>query len=418
MNPPNEDLDLIASLEAADQSAARVKDLLPPVLGFDPDSKRGGAFGGFYAAADQVDLARYAITNAQTDTPFGKRVNGPGKEQQIPCVHLGHRTHFALVAAGPLHKKKISDEQEKYHFEAVVFVREITDQETNQPALFKLTLSGIAAVRLWSHFTQDIAEPLSRLTDHTRAMIKQLYEAKDPRITKERYENSLTRAFTAHEIWIPVDVVYEAQLGRDVAKAQIGTAPNTHTGEGKKRESRWKEIPVEALALIDTKGGLRLSETTAALCRDHRVKYETILKERAVRGSQNADLGVATETALAQSAASASAPASITPPPSALPAPIPVALAPEVNGKTSAALALTPAPPAAITDPSPPAETNSVAAPSIAELAAKIEKTGKTQDEVSAYLTQRWAKNTVGALSPAERAIFNMVLEQKLAKKG
>jgi len=419
MTTTTTEIDLLEGLEKADQSAAAgLKDSLPPTLGFDPDSKRGGMYGGFYAAEDQVETSRYDFTSAPADGSFRKRVNGPLKDQQFPCVHLGEKTHFALVAAGPLHKKLDKENREKYHFEAVVLVREIIDRQTGEPALFKLALTGIAAVRLWSHFTQDIAEPLGRLTEHARALARRLYEAGDARVTKERYENALARVFTPQDIWIPVSVRYEAQLGRDASKAQIGTAPDTHAGEGRKRESRWKEISVQDLALIDAKGGLRLSEKTASFCRENRQKYEAILKERASRADQSpeaatiSDEGLGTrsaqttglrqdekaaerDTATKTEVALKPSPAPHTPP-----------SAPKA-AETAAKTNLSARPPAPGLDPETQARVQTIN--------DKITQAGKSEDEVKEYLKLKYGKEKVEDLSPAQMAEFEKLLDKKIA---
>jgi len=390
-----EELDLIEGLEAADQSAVK-QNPLPPALCFDPDSKRGGMYGGFYAAEDQVPIDRYEFVGARTEEPFRERDNGTDKT--IPCVKLGPRVHFALVAAGPRYKRKgKEDEVEKYYFEAIVLVREIIDRTTNKPALFKLTAKGVPAVRLHSHLTADLAEPLARLTKHSHETMRRLYAAKDPRVTEERYQNVISRSHTPQEIWIPVDVAYKVKVGKEKNTQKI-TIPNTHrrTGENGQYESLWSEVPTEQLALIDTKGGLRLSPDLAAFCRENRQKYEAILQEKADRSGQlhQVEAEQISGEALEERTAvigTRQTKAAVAPPP------------PQESGRKASEIpARTPA-------------ENSARQALIKEVNDKIELTGKTKEEVKTYLRLKYqGKEKVEDLTDEQLAEFNKMLDKKL----
>src|SRR5712691_12417758 len=72
---------------------------MPDILVFDTDSKRMGAYGGFFLAND-YNAQSYEVLNRSFEPNEALRINGP--KNKIPGIHLPQLVHFALVADGPL----------------------------------------------------------------------------------------------------------------------------------------------------------------------------------------------------------------------------------------------------------------------------------------------------------------------------
>jgi hypothetical protein len=271
---PSPNVASLHSLEQADQQARPQTTLLPDILVFDTDSKRMGEYGGFFLAHD-YNADSYQVTGASNDPKAQERVNSP--TSRIRGIHLPNLAHFALVAAGPLYT--IND---IFHFEAIVFCKEIVRRDTGQVALLKLTTKGPAAVKLHHFFTIGISDPLTRMTVHYHSLARELFTNQE--ITKDRLDNILRQQATPQMLWIPVELQRGVQIGRDTEKSVIGTMvytdepiPNT-----KKFNSRWSGIPLEQLITPDSDGGLLLTGNTQQHCRTHRQYYEEILTTRAL----------------------------------------------------------------------------------------------------------------------------------------
>jgi hypothetical protein len=277
MQPPTSDSQNnpgLALLESADQRARLLPtNKLPDILVFDTDSKRMGDYGGFFLASD-YNAALYNVAGASDDPKSKERVNSP--TSRIPGVHLPSPAHFALVAAGPLFTTAGS-----FHFEAIVYCREVTHKDTGQTALLKLTTKGPAAVKLHHHFTIGISDPLTRITDHYHQLAHELFQTEA--IPKDRLDTILKSQATPQMIWIPVEISRAVQIGRAEDKSVIGAMvftdePLENTQQFK---SRWPSIPLQTLINADTNGGLLLTGSLQQYCQSNRLQYEAILHTRA-----------------------------------------------------------------------------------------------------------------------------------------
>jgi len=264
----------LATLESADQQARSLPtSKLPDILVFDTDSKRMGDYGGFFLASDyNADL--YNVAGASADPKSQQRVNSP--TNRIPGVHLPSPVHFALVAAGPLFTSEGS-----FHFEAIVFCKEVTRKDTRESALLKLTTKGPAAVKLHHHFTIGISDPLTRMSNHYHELAHELFQTDS--IPKARLDTILNRQATPQMIWIPVQIERGVQIGRAEDKSVIGAMvftdePLENTQQFK---SRWPSIPLEHLVKPDSHGGLLLTGPLQQYCQANRQQYEEVLYTRA-----------------------------------------------------------------------------------------------------------------------------------------
>lgn len=264
----------LALLESADQNARTLPtNKLPDILVFDTDSKRMGDYGGFFLASDyNADL--YNVAGGSPDPKSQERVNSP--TNRIPGVHLPSPAHFALIAAGPLFTASGS-----FHFEAIVFCKEVTRKDSGEIALLKLTTKGPAAVKLHHHFTIGISDPLARISTHYHTIAQQLFQSDS--ITKARLDTILNSHATPQMLWIPIEIKRGVQIGRAEDKSVIGAMvftdePLENTQQFK---SRWPSIPVETLVTPDHRGGLLLTGSLQEYCQANRLQYEEILYTRA-----------------------------------------------------------------------------------------------------------------------------------------
>jgi|GEM_PF-1806374 len=264
----------LALLESADQKARPLAtNKLPDILVFDTDSKRMGEYGGFFLASDyNADL--YNVAGASPDPRSQERVNSPAN--RIPGVHLPSPVHFALIAAGPLFTAAGS-----FHFEAIVFCREVTLKDTGETALLKLTTKGPAAVKLHHHFTIGINDPLTRMSDHYHTLAHELFQTDS--ISKTRLDTILNSQATPQMVWIPVEIKRGAQIGRAEDKSVIGAMVFTDDPleNPQQFKSRWPSVPLQSLITPDTDGGLLLTGALQEYCQSNRLQYEEILSTRA-----------------------------------------------------------------------------------------------------------------------------------------
>lgn len=266
-------LDALEALEQSDPDAQRPAVALPDILVFDTDSKRMGNYGGFFLA-DDYNAGQYSFTGISDDPNSRERVNSP--TNRIPGIHLPELVHFALVAAGPLFA--VND---AFHFEAIVFCREVTRRDDGQYPLLKLTTKGPAAVKLHAHFTLAISEPLSRMNAYYHNLARQLFE--NGTLTNERLENILNKQVTPQMIWIPVQIQRNVQIGPTDQKCVIGAMVYTDEPipNSARFNSRWPTVPLEELITPDTAGGLLLPRHQQQFCKENRQHYETLLRQRA-----------------------------------------------------------------------------------------------------------------------------------------
>jgi hypothetical protein len=282
----------LAAFAQTDPSARATFLQMPDILVFDTDVKRLGAYGGFFLASD-YNSRNYSVTNASTDPNEAIRVNGP--RHKIPGIHLPQLAHFALVAPGPLYVKPKPQpapgtEKDDFHFEAIVYCREVISRQTSTYALLKLTLKGPAAIKLHNHFTLSIAEPLDRMDAYYHALARKLFYS--GQINRSRLEHILSQRATAQLIWIPVETARGVQIGRDdtaLTGAMVYTDEPIPDNELKLR-SRWPLIPTETLVTPANNGGLLLDTATQRLCQDNHRRYQLALHSRARAKGQIRDI--------------------------------------------------------------------------------------------------------------------------------
>jgi hypothetical protein len=268
-------IDPLALLEAADPDIPWLPDLKLDPLVFDIDSSRVGEYGGFFIA-DDAGAARYLIPNAPGGDEWKKRMTG---QSHVSGLHLPRRVRFALVAAGPLLWLAGLGQKAHYRFDAVAFCSEVLDLQSGFPALLRLAITGVPAVKLHQYFVVDIYEPLGRMTEYLRGRARTAGDHQF--MDRSHYQRILERRATPQMIWIPVDVGSRVQLGRNAHKPTLGAAPLVDRFQDNGFKSLWTEVPTEMLATPDDRGGLLITGPIGEFARDHRRRYERMLRQRA-----------------------------------------------------------------------------------------------------------------------------------------
>lgn len=260
---------------------------MPDLLVFDTDTKRDGAYGGFFLAND-YNAQSYEVSNRTLNPNEALRINGPN--QKIPGIHLPALVHFALVADGPLFTTPgNSDANQVFNFEAIVLCREALHRETHAYGLFKLTLKGPAAVKLHRYMTIDVEDPLRRIDAYYHDYARQLFRLHQ--IPRSRLEHILKQQATPQLFWIPVPIVKGVEIGqgrKSVTGAMVYT--DAFQEHNKKRPSRWSFVTTESLITPSMHGGLQLEYSVQQFCQNSRARYQSALRLRAQAKGQIRDL--------------------------------------------------------------------------------------------------------------------------------
>lgn len=265
-----------AMLELADPDVPLLPELALDALVFDIDAARGGRFGGFFMA-DDAGAGRYLFPNAPAGDEWRSRVSASGR--LISGFHLPRDVRFALVAAGPLMWLAGLGAKAHYRFEAVVFCNEVLDKESKEPALIRLVISGVPAVKLHQFMVLDINEPLERITQLIRSWARRSLD--DGAIERNRYQRLMDRRATPQMIWLPVSVRLQAPVGRNKDNATAGAVPEVDRLDGRAYRSLWPAVPTDLLVTPDTENGLLMTGRVQEFCRDRRRLYERKLRGRA-----------------------------------------------------------------------------------------------------------------------------------------
>lgn len=215
---------------------------LPPVIVWDYDLKRDGETGGFFLSEDDPLIAqRYSIPNAPTGPGWHERTINA--KQKIPGRYLPDPTHFIILVCGKLQKVVEPSEfspdgtTTRFRLRALAVARDVRDAlENDQYALVRLSVRGIAAIKLANYFNQ-----LPRVAQRISAVL-----------TKQ---TGRPLRISPQKIWVPVSVARAVPLGRN--GQQIGALPDvdyvdTKTG---RFHSCWDRIQDQFLAATFSAGG-------------------------------------------------------------------------------------------------------------------------------------------------------------------
>lgn len=288
----NDEEDLIEIAET-EMPGAKEEPELPPVIVWDYDLKRDGETGGFFMASDNPLVEqRYTILDAPTGPGWNERVIKA--TQKIPGRYLPDPAHFVVLKCGKL--QNVTEPSEfspqgmvnRYRLRALVAVREVRDSfEDDQYALVRLSVRGIAAIKLVNYFNQ-----LTRVAQRISALL-----------TKQT--GRLLRIST-QKIWVPVSVARAVPLGRN--GQQVGALPDVDQIDPKtgRYRSRWELIEDKFLTATYSAGGYildradlnriaelaaRAEEFSSYVCLGETAKQNG---EMAETNAQNSEIGIPT----------------------------------------------------------------------------------------------------------------------------
>lgn len=242
-NPNKSDLpnEIVEIVETAIPGEEPHKEL-PPVIVWDYDLKRDGETGGFFLSEDEPLVAqRYSIPDAPTGPGWHERTINA--KQKIPGRYLPDPTHFIILQCGKLQKVVEPSEfspdgtTTRFRLRALAVARDVRDAfENDQYALVRLSIRGVAAIKLATYFNQ-----LPRVAQRISALLTK--QAGRPlRISPQK-------------IWVPVSVARAVPLGRN--GQQIGALPDVDVVDPKtgRFHSRWEAVEDQFLSATFSAGG-------------------------------------------------------------------------------------------------------------------------------------------------------------------